>query len=148
MIVNAPVLIKRLPHAADLPLPDYADPGAGAFDLRATEAGRLESLSRTLVMTGIALELPPATALLLLPRSGNALKHGVTLANAPGLVDSSYRGEIGLILQTHEHPFAWDRGDRLAQGLIIQFVQARFVETSELGTSVRGVGGFGSTGIT
>jgi dUTP pyrophosphatase len=146
MMTRAPVLIKRLPHAADLPLPTYADDGAGAFDLMAAEDGALGPFERKLVPTGIAVEIPAATALLLLPRSGLALKHGVTLANAPGLVDSSYRGEIGLILQTHDSMFSWQRGDRLAQGMIIQFVAARFLEVDRLSETQRGTGGFGSTG--
>jgi dUTP pyrophosphatase len=143
------VEIVRLAHARDLPLPAYATPGAAGLDLMAAVDGAVEIAPGThrLVPTGIALALPDGFEAQVRPRSGLALKHGVTVLNSPGTVDSDYRGEVGAILVNHgPAPFRVERGMRVAQLVIAAVVQAELVETAALAPTRRGGGGFGSTG--
>ncbi len=135
---------------ADLPAPVYAKPGDAGADLIASENATLAAGGgRALVGTGVSIALPEGYAALVQPRSGLAAKHGVTVLNSPGLIDSGYRGELKVILINldPETPFEVTRGERIAQ-LVIQRVEtARFVDVDELPTSERGAGGFGSTGV-
>lgn len=133
----------------DLPLPGYARPGDAGADLVAREGARLAPAGgRALVPTGIALALPPGTAGFVQPRSGLALRHGVTCLNTPGLIDSGYRDELKVLLVNLDpsEPFEVRRGDRIAQLVIQQVSQAEFVVVDELDDTERGLGGFGSTG--
>ena len=129
-------------------LPTRAHPGDAGLDLYAAEAARIGPGERASVGTGIAIAVPEGHAGLVLPRSGNAARHGVGLANAPGLIDTGYRGEVRvLLLNTDaEQPFIVESGDRIAQLLITPFADAAVVETTELARSERGSGGFGSSG--
>jgi dUTP pyrophosphatase len=137
----------RLPGNADLPLPAYASAGAAGFDLRAAVALTLEPGQFALVPTGFAMAIPAGFEMQVRPRSGLAAKHGVTVLNTPGTVDSDYRGEVAVILINHgSKPFAIARGDRIAQGVIAAAPQASLVEVASLGETERGAGGFGSTG--
>jgi dUTP pyrophosphatase len=132
-----------------LPIPKRAREGDAAFDLLARGDVVLEpNGGRALVPTGLALELPPGCAGLVLPRSGLALRHGVTCLNAPGLIDSSYRGEVGVILVNTDPTELYEvqRGDRVAQLLVISIETAMLVSSAALATSDRGEGGFGHTG--
>jgi len=130
-----------------LPLPRYETPGAAGLDLRADEDFLLAPGERRLVPTGLSLEIPPGHEGQVRPRSGLAARHGVGLVNAPGTVDSDYRGEVLVILVNHGHePFAARRGDRIAQLVIAPVVQAEVELAEELAQSDRGDGGFGSTG--
>lgn len=133
----------------DLPLPSYAHDGDAGADLRAREGAVLApGGGRALIPTGVALALPPGTAGFVQPRSGLALKHGVTCLNTPGLIDSGYRDELRVILVNLDptEPFTVVRGDRIAQLVIQRVEQADFVEVTDLGASARGAEGFGSTG--
>ena len=132
-----------------LPLPSYARPGDAGADLVAREAVTLAPRGgRALVPTGIALALPPGTAGFVQPRSGLALRHGVTCLNSPGLIDSGYRDEIKVLLVNLDPTEAFDvaRGDRIAQLVIQQVERADFVIVDELDATERGTGGFGSSG--
>ena len=134
---------------ADLPLPSYARSGDAGADLVAREAVELAPAGgRALVPTGIALALPPGTAGFIQPRSGLALRHGVTCVNTPGLIDSGYRDELKVLLVNLDpsEPFRVERGDRIAQLVIQQVEQADFVVVDELDETERGTGGFGSSG--
>lgn len=140
------VLITRLDP--DLPLPAYEHPGDAGMDLRSRIDVTLAPGERMLVPTGMAIALPDGYVALVCARSGLALRHGIGLVNAPGVVDAGYRGEIGVILVNHD-PTAHvtlHRGDRIAQLVIERVERARLVEVSELPGSHRGDGGFGSTG--
>ena len=139
------VLVRRLDP--DLPMPARARADDAGLDLYAAGATTIEPGGRALVPTGIALAIPPGYAGFVLPRSGLALRHGVTCLNTPGLVDSGYRGEIKVLLVNHDRAAATiARGDRIAQ-LVIQRVEpAELIEVDELPGSERGAGGFGSTG--
>ena len=139
------VLVRRLDP--DLPMPSRAREDDAGLDLCAAEAVTIEPGDRVLVPTGIALAIPPGYAGFVLPRSGLAFRHGVTLLNTPGLVDSGYRGEIKVLLINHDRAVATiARGDRIAQ-LVVQRVEpAALIEVDELPPSERGTGGFGSTG--
>lgn len=144
------VQIKKLDGTNDLPDPKYMSAHAAGIDLHAAvEVDTvLEPGNRTLIPTGIAIALPPQTEAQVRPRSGLALKHGVTLLNAPGTIDADYRGEVGVILINHgQNNFVVKRGDRIAQLVITTFVTARFEFVTELPTSERSTGGFGSTGV-
>jgi dUTP pyrophosphatase len=148
-VSGVPVRIKRLPHGADLPLPAYASLGAAGMDLLAAidEPIHLPPLCRKLIPTGIAIALPPGYELQIRPRSGLALKHGITLPNTPGTIDEDYRGEICVIvLNAGEEDFVITRGMRIAQAVLAPVVRAQWHETESLDETPRGVGGFGSTG--
>ncbi len=150
--MNVDVRVKRLPHGKDLPLPTYQTQSSAGLDLQAAIAPQtklvIEPGSRELVPTGLAIELPEGFEAQIRPRSGLALKKGVTLVNTPGTIDADYRGEIGVILINHgSEPFEIERGDRIAQMIVAPIVQARLVEVDDLSSSDRGAGGFGSTGV-
>ena len=148
--MSAPVevTVERLAHGRDLPLPSYASAGSAGLDLSAaTGPLTLAPGARVLVGTGLALALPEGLEGQIRPRSGLALKHGVTVLNAPGTIDSDYRGEIGVLLvNLGEGPFTVERGMRIAQLVIAPVVRARLVE-GDVPPSDRGAGGFGSTGL-
>jgi len=142
-----PVDIAAVRLDRGVPLPAYAKPGDAGLDLRASEAATLESGGRRLVPTGVAVAIPEGYAGLVLPRSGLALQQGVTVLNAPGLIDSGYRGELKVLLVNHGiEAVAIARGERIAQLVIQPVTQARLVEVDQLPDSARGDGGFGSTG--
>jgi dUTP pyrophosphatase len=145
----ARVEVRRLPGAEDLPLPERATPGAAGFDLRARLDAplRLEPGKRALVPTGIAIALPAGHEAQVRPRSGLALRHGVTLLNSPGTVDADYRGEIGVILvNLGDEPFLIRRGNRIAQLVVHRLAACELSEVAELPGSGRGAGGFGHSG--
>jgi dUTP pyrophosphatase len=149
--VNPTVPITRLPHAEGLPLPAYETAQAAGMDLRAAvpddEPLTLRPGSRFAVPTGLALALPPGFEGQVRPRSGLAFKHGVTCLNTPGTIDADYRGEVKVILVNHgEEDFVVRRGERIAQLVIAPVVQAVWAEVDSLDETVRGAGGFGSTG--
>ncbi len=135
-----------LSEEASPPLRAHA--GDAGYDLHASEAATLEPGERASVGTGIALEIPDAYAGLVLPRSGLAARHGVALVNAPGLIDSGYRGELRVLLLNtdREHPFAVAVGDRIAQLVIVRAEELELEQLPELRESPRGEGGFGSSG--
>lgn len=134
-----------LSQGASLPEKAHADDGAA--DLRAIEALVIAPGQRALVPSGLQIALPEGYAALVLPRSGLALKHGITVLNSPGLIDAGYRGEIGVILQNHgSEPFGVAIGDRVAQLLVLPLQQWQLVQVSTLPESTRGEGGFGSSG--
>ncbi|TCH98588.1 dUTP diphosphatase [Roseococcus sp. SYP-B2431] len=141
------VLVQRLPHAEGLPLPDYATGGAAGMDLLAAKAMTVPPGGRALVPTGLCIALPEGFEMQVRPRSGLALKHGITLPNAPGTVDEDYRGEVGVIvLNTGSEPFVITRGDRIAQAVFAPVTRAEWEEVVVLPETQRGSGGFGSTG--
>jgi dUTP pyrophosphatase len=142
--------IQRLDHAKDLPLPSYATVGAAGLDLlAAVTADIVIAPGRyAAVPAGIAIALPEGYEAQLRPRSGLALRHGVTVLNAPGTIDSDYRGEVTAILINHgAEPFTVTRGMKIAQLVVARHAQVQWEETSVLETTARGAGGFGSTGI-
>ena len=146
------VRVVQLPHAAGLPLPAYATATAAGLDLvAAVPDGKplhLAPRARALVPTGLVMELPDGTEAQVRPRSGLALKYGVTVLNSPGTIDSDYRGEIQVILVNHgTKPFTIARGERIAQLVIARVEQTRLVIAEILDETKRGAGGFGSTGI-
>jgi dUTP pyrophosphatase len=143
-----PVEVLLLQVDSELEPPSYAHPGDAGADLRSTESFELRPGERRLVGTGVAIALPPGYAAFVHPRSGLAARHGVGIVNAPGTVDAGYRGEIKvcLINTDRSDPVSIARGDRIAQLVIQQVSVAAFVPVSELPNSVRGVGGYGSTG--
>ena len=146
------ITVARLPHGEGLPLPAYQTPGAAGLDLLAAIApgARLviEPGARELVPTGLRLELPLGFEGQVRPRSGLALKSGVTVLNSPGTIDSDYRGEVAVILiNLGSEPFEVTRGARIAQLVVAPVIQAVLVEAADLGASARGAGGFGSTGV-
>ena len=128
--------------------PAYAHPGDAGADLVAAEAVRLEPGARALVGTGVRIALPDGYAAFVVPRSGLAARHGITIVNAPGTVDAGYRGEIKVALLNTDATQAYDVavGDRIAQLIVMPVPRARFIAVAELPDSVRGAGGFGSTG--
>jgi dUTP pyrophosphatase len=132
----------------DLPLPDYAHPGDAGADLVTAEDVVLAPGERVLVPTGIALALPEGYVALVHPRSGLAARHGLSIVNTPGTIDSGYRGEIKVLLINHDRgqPVKLRRGDRIAQLVVQRYEHARFVPVEQLPESARGVGGYGSTG--
>lgn len=143
--MTLPVAVLRLDP--DLPLPSYAREGDAGLDLRAAERLTLPPGGRAPVATGIAVAIPPGHAGLVLPRSGLALRHGVTVLNTPGLIDAGYRGEIKVLLVNHgTQPVTFERGERIAQLVVQRIEQARLVMVDELPATDRGAGGFGSTG--
>ena len=145
------VRVKRLPHGTDLPLPSYQSENAAGLDLLAAvpaDAPLVIAPGRFVaVPTGIALALPAGTEAQVRPRSGLALRHGVTVLNAPGTIDADYRGEVQVLLINHgAEPLTVTRGMRIAQLVIASVVRARMTEATELDDTRRGAGGFGSTG--
>lgn len=145
-----PVTIVRLPGGLDLPLPEYQTSHAAGFDLHAAVVDPvvLAPGESRLVPTGIIIELPPGTEAQVRPRSGLALKHGVTVLNAPGTIDADYRGEVGVLLvNLGQRSFTVSRGDRIAQVVVHRVIRASFREAAASTPTERGEGGFGHTGI-
>jgi dUTP pyrophosphatase len=150
--MSLPVAVKRLAHAQGLPLPRYESPGAAGLDLLAAVPEDaplvLAPRGRALVPTGLVLQLPPGYEAQVRPRSGLALRHGVTVLNAPGTVDADYRGEVQvLLLNTGDEPFVITRGLRVAQLVVAPVTTAALVEVDEVDQTARGGSGFGSTGL-
>jgi dUTP pyrophosphatase len=147
MQVRIPVLIKRLPHGHGLPLPAYATPGAAGMDVVSAEQLILRPGMRHAVATGFAVAIPPGYEMQVRPRSGLALKHGISVPNSPGTVDADYRGEVKVILvNLSEDNFPIERGDRIAQLVVSPVTLASWAEVEDLDETARGEGGFGSTG--
>ena len=147
--MTAPITIalKRLPHGDGLPLPAYATDGAAGMDVVAAEDSVLPPGGRAAIATGFALAIPPGYEVQVRPRSGLALKHGITCLNTPGTIDSDYRGEVKVILANlGQEPFAISRGDRIAQLVPAPVQRALLDEVDALDDTSRGSGGFGSTG--
>ena len=145
--MSVPVQVKRLPHGEGLSLPAYATAGAAGMDVVSAETVTLAPGARHAVATGLALAIPPGYEVQVRPRSGLALKHGITVPNTPGTIDSDYRGELKVILiNLGSEPFVIQRGDRVAQLVLAPVVQAAWAEVDELDATARGEGGFGSTG--
>ncbi|KWV91810.1 dUTP diphosphatase [Erythrobacter sp. YT30] len=141
------VEVKRLSHGEGLPLPAYATDGAAGMDVVSAEDTVIKPGVRYAVATGLAMAIPHGFEIQVRPRSGLALKHGITVPNTPGTIDSDYRGELKVILINHgDEPFSIARGDRVAQLVIAPVVQAAWDEVAELDATQRGEGGFGSTG--
>ena len=143
------VALRRLPHGEGLALPAYATSESAGLDLLAAveDPVVLAPGERRLIPSGIAIALPPGTEAQVRPRSGLALKHGVTVLNSPGTIDADYRGEVGVILINHgQEPFTVERGSRIAQMVIARVARAEWDVVSDLEASARGAGGFGSTG--
>ena len=145
------VRVQRLPHAEGLALPAYETTGSAGMDLRAalpaSEPVVLAPGERRLIPTGLKIALEPGYEAQVRPRSGLALKHGVTCLNSPGTIDSDYRGEVGVILINHgQIAFEINRGERIAQMVIAPYAQAVMAEVEALDETARGAGGFGSTG--
>jgi dUTP pyrophosphatase len=144
------IAVQRLPHAHDLALPTYATEGSAGMDLLAAVDidFELKPGARAAIPCGIAIALPAGYEAQVRPRSGLALNHGITLLNAPGTIDSDYRGEIkAILINLSDTPFTISRGVKIAQMVIARHERATFLETSELTQTVRGSGGFGSTGL-
>jgi len=142
-----PVQVKRLSHGEGLPLPAYATEGAAGMDVVSAEDVTLAPGARHAVATGLAMAIPAGYEIQVRPRSGLALKHGISVPNTPGTIDSDYRGELKVILiNLGQEPFAIARGDRVAQLVLAPVVQAAWEEVAELDATERGAGGFGSTG--
>jgi dUTP pyrophosphatase len=145
------VSIVRLPHGADLPLPSYQSEHAAGLDLMAAVPQdapvTLFPGARALIPTGLAIALPPGTEAQVRPRSGLAIKHGISVLNTPGTIDADYRGELQIILVNFgQEPFVISRGLRIAQMVIAPVLRAHLVEVDALAQTARGTGGFGSTG--
>ena len=141
------VLITRLPHGDGLPLPAQATPGAAGYDVASADEGRLAPLERKLFRTGFAIAVPEGFECQIRPRSGLALRHGITLPNTPATIDSDYRGEVMVALvNLGVEGFSVTRGMRIAQMVIARVERAEFSEVPELPATARGEGGFGSTG--
>ena len=141
------IAIQRLPNGGGLPLPAYASDGAAGMDVVAAETLTIRPGTRHAVATGFAMAIPAGYEVQVRPRSGLALKHGITLPNAPGTVDEDYRGEVGVIvLNTGAEAFVIARGDRIAQAVFAPVTRAEWEEVVVLPETQRGTGGFGSTG--
>lgn len=141
------IRLKRLPNGQGLPVPVYATQGAAGLDVVAAEDVTLAPGARHAVATGFAVAIPDGYEIQVRPRSGLALKHGVTCLNTPGTIDSDYRGEVKIILANlGAEPFEVKRGERIAQLVPAAVQPASFIEVDELDATVRGIGGFGSTG--
>ena len=145
------IAVRRLPHAEGLPLPAYETPGSAGMDLRAAvpedEPLVLKPGARLLAPTGLAMAIPQGYEVQVRPRSGLAAKAGITCLNTPGTIDSDYRGEVKVILiNLGAEDFVIRRGDRIAQMIVAPVAQAQWIEVDDLDETVRGAGGFGSTG--
>ena len=150
LVERVKIKIKRLNEHRDIPLPAYATEGAAGMDLRAAvkEVITLNPGEIRLVPTGLVVSVPEGYEAQIRPRSGLALQYGIGMVNAPGTIDSDYRGEVGIIMiNWGREPFLINRGDRIAQMLISRVCRAGIVEVDELGTTDRGEGGFGHSGI-
>lgn len=144
---TVPVLVKRLPGNEDLPLPAYATYGAAGMDVVSAEDVAIAPGARYAVATGLAVAIPHGYEIQVRPRSGLALKHGVTVPNTPGTIDSDYRGELKVILiNLGDTSFVIQRGDRVAQLVLAPVTRGAWVEVDRLDDTARGQGGFGSTG--
>lgn len=144
------ISITRLPHGESLPLPSYETADSAGMDIRAAVETTMEIPpgGRELIPTGFKIALPSGFEAQIRPRSGLALKKGITLPNSPGTIDADYRGEVGVILMNAgEEPFLVERGDRIAQMVVAPVLQAGWREVESLDETVRGEGGFGSTGV-
>ena len=144
--------VERLPHGRGLDLPRYQTPGSAGLDLAAAvppgKPVRLEPMQRALVPTGLALALPAGVEAQVRPRSGLALRHGITVLNSPGTIDSDYRGEVQVLLvNLGDRAWEIERGERIAQLVVARVEQASLVVVTRLDATVRGAGGFGSTGV-
>ena len=140
------VKFRRIDPSAELPT--YAPPGDAGMDIRSIEELTIEPGARALVHTGLVMVLPPGYEAQVRPRSGLALKNGVTVLNTPGTIDEGYRGEIGVILANFgSEPFKVEKGAKIAQMVIAPCTRAEIVETDEVDDTVRGTGGFGSSGL-
>ena len=147
MTDSVAVRIKRLPHGEGLALPAYATEGAAGMDVLAAEDVTLAPGARHAVATGLSVAISPGYEIQVRPRSGLALKHGISVPNTPGTIDSDYRGELKVILINHgAQAFAIARGDRIAQLVLAPVTQAAWDEVAQLDDTARGAGGFGSTG--
>ena len=141
------IRLTRLPHGEGLPLPSYATHGAAGMDVVAAEDLDLQPGQRHAVATGFAMAIPEGYEVQVRPRSGLALKHGITIPNTPGTIDSDYRGELKVIMINHgSDPFPIRRGERIAQLVPAPVQRAAFEEVEDLDETARGAGGFGSTG--
>ena len=146
--VPVPVMVRRLAHGADLPLPDYATAGAAGMDVVSAEDISIPPGGRHAVATGLAMAIPHGFEIQVRPRSGLALKHGITVPNTPGTIDSDYRGEVKVMLANlGDEDFGIARGDRIAQLVVAPVTHAAMIEVDALDDTARGAGGFGSTGI-
>lgn len=146
---SAPVSVEimRLDHGEGLDFPHYASAGAAGMDVASAETITLEPGARRAVATGFAVAIPPGYEIQVRPRSGLALKHGITVPNTPGTIDSDYRGELKVLLINHgAASFAIARGDRIAQIVLAPVIEAAWREVGTLSETPRGAGGFGSTG--
>jgi dUTP pyrophosphatase len=141
------VLLTRLPHAGDLPLPAPATPGSAGHDLASADDGELGPLERKLFRTGFSIAVPDGYECQIRPRSGLALRHGITLPNTPATIDSDYRGELMVALvNLGTEPFHVTRGMRIAQMIVARVERVAFVPVEQLPPTSRGTGGFGSSG--
>ncbi len=146
-LADIKIEVMRLAHGEGLPLPAYATAGAAGMDVVAAEAITLAPGARHAVATGLALAIPEGFEVQVRPRSGLALKHGITCLNTPGTIDSDYRGEVRVILANlGQEPFVIERGDRIAQLVPAAVQRTSLLEVTSLGQTSRGIGGFGSTG--
>ena len=142
------IAVKRLDHTGDLPLPSYETSGSAGMDIRAAEELTIAPGKRALAGTGFAFAIPTGYEIQVRPRSGLALKKGVSIPNTPGTIDSDYRGELKVILINHgEDDFVVQRGDRIAQIVVAPVQRGNLVEVEDLDETQRGSGGFGSTGV-
>lgn len=144
------VLIKKLDHAKDLPLPNYESVAAAGMDVRAAVETPIviKPGERSLIPTGLQMALPEGYEAQIRPRSGLAIRNGITMLNAPGTIDADYRGEVKVIAINHgEEEFVVNHGDRIAQMVIAPVTQLPLLEVDELDETDRGEGGFGSTGV-
>lgn len=142
------IRLQRLMHGEGLPLPAYATGGAAGMDVVSAEDVTIAPMARHAVATGFAIAIPDGYEVQVRPRSGLALKHGITLPNTPGTIDSDYRGELKVILiNLGAEPFEIRRGDRIAQLVVAPVLMGRMVEVFALDETARGAGGFGSTGV-
>ena len=142
------IKLKRLPHGEGLPVPAYATHGAAGMDVVAAEELDLMPGQRHAVATGFAMAIPHGYEIQVRPRSGLAFKHGITVPNTPGTIDSDYRGELKILMINHgSDSFPIRRGDRIAQLVAAPVQHAAFVEVEQLDDTARGAGGFGSTGV-
>lgn len=147
LMPDVPVAVMRLPHGEGLDLPVYATAGAAGMDVVSAEDVTIAPGMRHAVATGLAMAIPEGYEIQVRPRSGLALKHGITVPNTPGTIDSDYRGELKVILINHgSADFAIRRGDRVAQLVLAPVTRASWLEVETLDETARGTGGFGSTG--